>query len=96
MISTTTDTGQRLAASRFGAEDVFYFPLDFAFAARRWIAALQPALIVIAETEFWANFLRVAHQSGAEIAVVNARISDRSLPGYRRWKASPDARPSQR
>lgn len=87
VISTTTDTGQRLAASRFGAENVFYFPLDFAFAARRWIAALQPALIVIAETEFWANFLRVAHQSGAKIAVVNARISDRSLPGYRRWKA---------
>jgi 3-deoxy-D-manno-octulosonic-acid transferase len=43
-------------------------------------------MIVIAETEFWANFLRVAHESGARIAVVNARISDRSLPGYHRWK----------
>jgi 3-deoxy-D-manno-octulosonic-acid transferase len=86
VISTTTDTGQELAAARFGAENVFYFPLDFAFAARRWIAALRPSLIVIAETEFWPNFLRIAHRSGARIAVVNARISDRSLPGYRRWK----------
>jgi 3-deoxy-D-manno-octulosonic-acid transferase len=85
-ISTTTDTGQELASARFGAEDVFYFPFDFAFAARRWVAALRPALIVIAETEFWPNFLRVAHRSGARVAVVNARISDRSLPGYRRWR----------
>ena len=86
VISTTTDTGQKLASTRFGAENVFYFPLDFVFAARRWIAALRPSLIVIAETEFWPNFLRVAHQSGARIAIVNARISDRSLPGYRRWR----------
>ena len=86
VISTTTDTGQKLGSTRFGADDVFYFPLDFAFAARRWIASLRPSLIVIAETEFWPNFLRVAHQSGARIAIVNARISDRSLPGYRRWR----------
>ena len=86
VISTTTDTGQRLASARFGADNVFYFPLDFAFAARRWIVSLQPALIVVAETEFWPNFLRIAHQSGARIAVVNARISDRSFPGYRRWE----------
>ena len=86
VISTTTDTGQKLAATRFGAENVFYLPLDFAFAARRWISALRPALIVIAETEFWPNFLRVAHDSSARVAIVNARISDRSLPGYRRWR----------
>jgi 3-deoxy-D-manno-octulosonic-acid transferase len=85
VISATTDTGQKLARARFGAENVFYFPFDFAFAARRWITALRPALIVIAETEFWPNFLRIAQQSGARIAIVNARISDRSLPGYRRW-----------
>src|SRR6266849_4874494 len=86
VISTTTDTGQRLATARFGAETVFYFPLDFAFSVRRWVAALRPALIVIAETEFWPNLLRVVHQSGGRVAIVNARISDRSLPGYRRWR----------
>ena len=30
MVSTTTSTGQKLAAKKFGAENVFYFPLDFA------------------------------------------------------------------
>ncbi len=58
VVSTTTDTGQKLAAARFSAENVFYFPFDFAFAARRWIAALRPDLIVVAETEFWPNFLQ--------------------------------------
>jgi 3-deoxy-D-manno-octulosonic-acid transferase len=84
MISTTTATGQKLAKKHFGDESVFYFPLDLGFAIRPYLAALKPALVVIAETEFWPNFLRLAHKSGARIAVVNARISDRSLPGYRR------------
>ena len=86
VISTTTDTGQKLAASRFGAEAVFYFPLDFAFAARKWLSALHPELVIIAETELWPNFLRTARKMRTPVAVVNARISDRSLPGYRRWK----------
>jgi 3-deoxy-D-manno-octulosonic-acid transferase len=85
VVSTTTDTGQKLAAERFGTENVFYFPLDFAFASRRWFRALRPELVVIAETEFWPNFLRVAREFEARVAIVNARISDRSLNGYRRW-----------
>jgi 3-deoxy-D-manno-octulosonic-acid transferase len=86
VVSTTTDTGQKLARSRFGEENVFYFPLDFAFAIRPYLRLLQPKLVLIAETEFWPNFLRLAHASGARIAVVNARISDRSRPGYRRFR----------
>ena len=86
MVSTTTDTGQRLAQKHFGAENVFYFPLDFAFAIRPVLRWLRPELIVIAETEFWPNFLRLAHAAGARIAVVNARISNRSWPRYRRFR----------
>jgi 3-deoxy-D-manno-octulosonic-acid transferase len=86
LVSTTTDTGQNLASRRFGAESVFYFPLDFAFAMREYFRELHPELVVVAETEFWPNFLRLAKESGVQVAVVNARISDRSLPGYRRWK----------
>ncbi len=86
LISTTTSTGQKLAAQRFGAENVFYFPLDFAFAIRPYCEALRPELVVVAETEFWPNFLRLAKHSGARIAVINCRISDRSLPGYKRFR----------
>ncbi len=86
VISTATDTGQKLAQERFGAEDVFYFPLDFAFAIRSYLQALKPRLVIMAETEFWPNFLRLVHVNGARVAVVNARISDRSWPGYRRFR----------
>lgn len=84
-VSTTTATGQKLARDRFGAGNVFYFPIDFAFAVRPYLRALRPELIIIAETEFWPNFLRLGRQAGARIAVVNARISDRSFPRYRRF-----------
>ncbi len=85
-LSTTTAAGQKLARERHGEENVFYFPLDFAFAIRPYLKHLRPKLVVLAETEFWPNFLRLVKRSGAKLAVVNARISDRSHNGYRRWR----------
>jgi 3-deoxy-D-manno-octulosonic-acid transferase len=87
VVSTTTATGQELATKHFGEDSVFYFPLDFAFAIRPYLSVLRPRLIVLAETEFWPNFLRLAQASDARVAVVNARISDRSRPGYRRFRS---------
>lgn len=86
LISTTTRTGQELARLRYGEENVFYFPLDFAFACRRVLRAIKPALVVIAETEIWPNFLREARRAGARLAFVNGRMSDRSFRGYRRLR----------
>ena len=84
VVSTTTDTGQKLARERFGANNVFYLPLDLPFAVRAYLQALRPKLLVLAESEFWPNLLRGARLSGASVAVINARVSDRSLPGYLR------------
>jgi 3-deoxy-D-manno-octulosonic-acid transferase len=84
VISTVTDTGQKLARARFGEHKVFYLPLDFEFAIRPFLKRLQPKLVIIAETELWPNFLRLVQSSKARIAVVNARISDRSIRGYLR------------
>ncbi len=86
VVSTTTDTGQALAREKFGEHNVFYFPMDFRFAVRPYLRALRPKMVVIAETEFWPNFMRLVHASGAKIVVVNARISDRSWPRYRRFR----------
>jgi 3-deoxy-D-manno-octulosonic-acid transferase len=86
VVSTTTDTGHRQARKLFGEGSVFYFPMDFAFAIRPYLRALRPQLVALAETEFWPNFLRLVHESGASLAVVNARISDRSRPKYQRFR----------
>ena len=86
VVSTTTDTGQKLAQKNFGPENVFYFPLDFAFAIRPYLRTLRPDLAIMVETEFWPNFIRLAHAGGARLAVVNSRISDRSWPRYRQFR----------
>ena len=82
MVSTTTRTGQKIARERFGADRVFYFPLDFGFAVRAWLRALRPRMLVLLETEFWPRMLIECRRAGIPVAVVNARISDRSWPRY--------------
>lgn len=86
MISTTTRAGQKLARERFGADRVFYFPLDFAFAVRSWLRALRPKMVVLLETEFWPRVLTECRRASIPVAVVNARISDRSWPRYHRLR----------
>jgi len=86
VVSTTTRTGQELARERFGADRVFYCPLDLAWAVRAYLNALRPKLLILAETEFWPNLLSGCFRRGIPVAVVNARISDRSWPRYRRLR----------
>lgn len=81
-ISTTTRTGQDLARERFGADRVFYCPLDLPWAVRAYFNALRPNLLILAETEFWPNLLNGCFRREIPVAVVNARISDRSWPRY--------------
>lgn len=83
VVSTTTPTGQRVARERFGADRVFFFPLDFAFAVRAYLRALQPQLLVLMESELWPRTLVECSRAGVPMAVVNARVSDRSMPRYR-------------
>ncbi len=81
-VSTTTEAGQRIARERLTGFPVFYMPLDFAFAIRRILNVLQPRLVLLMESELWPRMLTECEKSGIPVAVVNARISDRSLPRY--------------
>jgi len=86
LVSTTTRTGQALARERFGRERVFYCPLDAPWAVRAYLDALRPRMLILAETEFWPNLLHGCFRRGIPVVVVNARISDRSWPRYRRLR----------
>ena len=86
-VSTTTETGQRLARERLkSASGVFYFPLDSSGAVRRALRGIRPAIVIVMETEIWPNFLREAYEAGVPVVFANARISNRSFARYRRWK----------
>ena len=86
VVSTTTKTGQALAWERFGKHRVFYCPLDLPWAVRAYLKVLKPAMLVLAETEFWPNLLSGCFRREIPVVVVNARISDRSWPRYRRLR----------
>ena len=78
-ISTTTATGQALARERFGGGRVFFYPLDFAWAVRAYLDAIEPKLLVLMESELWPRMLVECGRAGVPVAVVNARVSDRSF-----------------
>jgi 3-deoxy-D-manno-octulosonic-acid transferase len=90
LVSTTTYTGQALARERFGVSRVFYCPLDLPWAVHAYLRVLRPRMLILAETEFWPNLLSGCFRRRIPVAVVNARISDRSWPRYqmlkRLWK----------
>ncbi|HEX5965634.1 MAG TPA: 3-deoxy-D-manno-octulosonic acid transferase, partial [Pyrinomonadaceae bacterium] len=84
VVSTITRTGQRLAQDVFGgkAESVFYFPFDWRWSVRRSLRVVNPALVLLMETELWPNFLRECKAREIPVALVNGRISRQS---YRRY-----------
>lgn len=87
-LSTSTIAGRR-AAERHAStlvDGIFYAPLDYVSCLRRTLRAIRPALLIIVETEIWPNLYYETAQSGAVVAVVNARISDRTWPRYRRLR----------
>src|ERR1039458_6356501 len=86
VVSTTTRTGQALARERFESNRVFYCPLDLPWAVGAFLKALQPRMLVLAETELWPNLLHGCFRRDIPVAVVNARISNRSWPRYQRLR----------
>lgn len=96
VFSTTSSTGwktaenelARLQASGLGGDDVLiYNPLDFGGCVRRALDAVNPRAVILTETEIWPNFIREIRRRQLPLWLVNARVSDRSAPRYRklRW-----------
>lgn len=84
VISTITKAGNDLAKKIFMRDAiVIYFPLDFRFIVRKTINVVKPALYIMIETEIWPNLLRELSAAGVPAALINGRISDRSIGKYR-------------
>jgi len=87
VLSTTSSTGWKEAEKVVGPTDVLIFnPLDFPPCVKRAVAAIRPRAFILTESEIWPNVIRACHGRGAPIFLVNARVSDRSAPGYRRLR----------
>ena len=84
-VSVSTLAGRATADEKLRglADGVFYAPVDFVFVVRRVLRALQPSVVVVAETEIWPNLFRETKRTDAALLLVNGRISDRAFPRYR-------------
>jgi 3-deoxy-D-manno-octulosonic-acid transferase len=84
VLSTTSSTGWREAEKQLAPDDVLiYNPLDFPGCVRRALDAIRPDRYILIESEIWPNLLRACAARGIPAYLVNARVSDRSAPGYR-------------
>src|ERR1051326_2706069 len=86
VVSTVTLTGQKVARDLFRSQAarVFYFPFDWRWTVRRVLRVVNPAVVLVMETELWPNFLRECKEREIPVAVVNGRISRKSFARYRR------------
>jgi 3-deoxy-D-manno-octulosonic-acid transferase len=83
LLTCNTATGRRIAAA-LDVDAVRYFPIDFAPVVTRVLNDVRPALFVFVETEIWPTILTKLPDFGARSVMVNACVSDRSYPRYRR------------
>lgn len=87
VMTTTTITGQAQARRLFPDATTTYLPFDFSFAVRRFLAHHKPRAFATMETEIWPNLTRLARARGMRLILANGRISDRSFPRYRAFRA---------
>jgi 3-deoxy-D-manno-octulosonic-acid transferase len=85
-ITTFTPTGASRARSVFGEKAFLaYAPLDLPGTVKKFFDFMQPRLLVIMETEIWPNLYHEARQRNIPILMANARLSVKSLKGYKRF-----------
>ena len=84
VITTITPTGSERVRSLWGdTVQHVYLPYDLPGAVGRFLDHFQPRLALILETELWPNLLFGCRDRGIPAYVLNARLSERSLRGYR-------------
>lgn len=84
VLSNVTETGREIAESISEIDLRIYFPVDFSLTVAHALDIINPALVLIVETELWPQFVRKCKQRAIPVMLVNGRISDRSFPRYKR------------
>ncbi len=85
VVSTTTTTGMAELRRKLPISvEKVYCPIDRRPWVRRAFAILNPEILILVEAELWPNMLWQARRRRVPVALVNARISQRSFSRYRK------------
>lgn len=83
LISSATETGYAEAKKTFTFANFHVFlPFDFSWIIKPILKRVRPDLVIISENDLWLQFLSAAKKNGAKIAIVNGKISERSLKRF--------------
>jgi 3-deoxy-D-manno-octulosonic-acid transferase len=86
VVSTTTTTGMGELRRRLPIHVTkIYYPIDRRKYVSRALAAINPQVIVLVEAEIWPNFIWRVEKLSIPLLLVNARLSDRSYPRYKKF-----------
>ena len=88
LMTAMTDTGLAQAQKMFGNKVQYaYVPYDTPGAVKRFLARVQPSILVIMETEIWPNLISQSRKAHVPVFLINARLSERSARGYERVRS---------
>ncbi len=85
VVSSSTNTGMRVARQFYPKHQVVRFPIDHMLTVSRFMRRVRPSSVVLMELEIWPNFLRKANRLGVPVAIVSGRITPSSHASYRRF-----------
>ncbi len=87
LLSTNTEHGRNLALEMLGERiPIIYAPVDVFLFVRKALKKINPDVLIFLETEIWPSWIIEARSAGVKIALLNGRISGRSLKNYLRFK----------
>lgn len=82
LLSTFTAAGNRVAKQIAAADAVIFLPLDLLWVLRWTLSRINPAALIVIETEIWPNLLREAYRRGMPTLLLSGRLSAKSLGRY--------------
>ncbi|HEY9529848.1 MAG TPA: glycosyltransferase N-terminal domain-containing protein, partial [Burkholderiales bacterium] len=87
LMTCTTAAGRETLSQLYGQSVLSaYFPLDLPRTVQRFLEHFRPKLGVLMETEIWPNLLALCAENRVPVLLANARMSEKSAHGYRRWQ----------
>ncbi|MEZ7964765.1 MAG: 3-deoxy-D-manno-octulosonic-acid transferase [Candidatus Azotimanducaceae bacterium] len=85
VLSTTTPTGRAQLMRQFSGRAVIcYGPFDLQRCIKRFLNQVRPNLVLMIETEIWPNWMTACASREIPVALLNARLSERSFRGYQK------------
>ena len=92
IVSSITQTGHKEAKKVLPMVDHhIYLPIDFKFIINKVLGSLKIDLVLLVETDLWPNFLKACKKRGAQVVMINGKVSERSFnrlsiaPFLSRW-----------